>query len=61
MSQTALIGQGDQSLFRSLFLFLHHQQQLVPLLNRLHGAKNDGILQLETLLKEPIADIEKQW
>ncbi|EAZ91427.1 serine/threonine protein kinase [Crocosphaera chwakensis] len=59
--KTALIERNDQSLFRSLFLFLHHQQKLVPLLNRLHGAKNDGILQLETLFKEPIEEIEKEW
>ena len=59
--KTALIEGRDQSLFRSLFLFLHHQQKLVPLLNRLHGAKTDGVLQLETLLGKPIAEIEKQW
>lgn len=59
--KTALIKRRDQSFYRSLFLFLHHQQKLVPLLNRLHGAKNDGILQLETLLGKPIADIEKDW
>ncbi|MGK7957565.1 MAG: serine/threonine protein kinase [Crocosphaera sp.] len=59
--ETTLTQYRDQSLFRSLFLFLHHQQKLVPLLNRLHGAKGDGILQLETLLGQPIAEIEKQW
>ncbi len=59
--ETALRHNQDQTLFRSLFLFLHHQQQLVPLLNRLHGARGDGITQLETLWGEPIAEISEQW
>lgn len=59
--ETALRNNQDQSLFRSLFLFLHHQHQLVPLLNRLHGAKGDGITQLETLWGTSLAEIEEQW
>jgi hypothetical protein len=51
----------DQNVFRSLFLYLHHRQKLVPLLNRLHGARNDGIEQLERTLGVPIATVERQW
>jgi serine/threonine protein kinase len=58
---STLRNRRDQNVFRSLFLYLHHQRQLVPLLNRLHGARNDGIEQLERTLGVPITTVDQQW
>lgn len=51
----------EQSVFNSLFLFLHHQKQLIPLLNRLHGEQGDGLDRLEEVFQQPIAEVEQRW
>ena len=59
---TNTLQQGrQQSIYRSLFLFLHHQQQLIPLLDRLHGERGDGIERLEQVFNLPITEIEQLW
>ena len=52
---------GKQSVIRSFFLFLHHQQLLFPLLDRLHGEKGDGIERIEQIFQQPIAIVDQQW
>ncbi len=52
----------DQSVFNAFFLFLHHEQQLVPLLNRLHGERGDGTDRLGELFNNETAyEVAGRW
>ncbi|MGK7933619.1 MAG: serine/threonine protein kinase [Microcystaceae cyanobacterium] len=60
LEKTLISGQ-EQSIYRSLFLYLHENQQLVPLLNRLHGMRNQGLMRLEEIFNQPLSEVEKSW
>ncbi|MGK7946084.1 MAG: serine/threonine protein kinase [Microcystaceae cyanobacterium] len=59
--ETTLNSGREQSIYRSLFLYLHENHQLVPLLNRLHGIKNQGLMRLEQIFNQPLSEVEKAW
>jgi serine/threonine protein kinase len=57
-----LLREGQQqSVFNSFFLYLHHQKQLIPLLNRLHGEHGDGIDRIEQIFNKSIAQVDRDW
>jgi hypothetical protein len=57
-----LLREGrQQSVFHSFFLYLHHQKQLIPLLNRLHGERGDGIDRIEQIFNKSIIQVDRDW
>lgn len=57
-----VLGSGDdQNIFNSFFIYLHHKKQLIPLLNRLHGEKGNGLDRIEQIFNRSMAQVDKDW